>query len=165
MSQTITSASPTKKKKKRGPAPSSCDLIFEPRGQINGSPSGPSSGDVRHCRTEPSTTRLRETAGGELFPKPLKNDDCRPRAVGSGMGCRFIASACASACDRPPGGLHLSGVKNSPARRGLHKFCARRKKEHRKGANDDRCTGTERRRCALGWKVRQETSSVSLCQP
>src|SRR6516164_4100241 len=47
----------------------------------------------------------------------------------------------------------------------LHKFCARRKKEHRKGANDNRSTGTERRRCALGWKVRQETSSVSLCQP
>ena len=34
------------------------------------------------------------------------------------MGCRFIASACVSAYDRPPGGLHLSGVKNSPAGRG-----------------------------------------------
>jgi hypothetical protein len=60
---------------------------------------------------------LRETAGGELFPKPLKNDDCRPRAVGSGMGCRFIASACVSACDRPPGASFLGREKFAGAAR------------------------------------------------
>jgi len=60
---------------------------------------------------------LRETAGGELFPKPLKNDDYRPRAVDSGMGCRFIASACVSACDRPPGASFVGREKFAGAAR------------------------------------------------
>src|SRR5262249_48530276 len=45
---------------------------------------------------------LRETAGGGIIPKTLKNEDLRTRRVGSGMGSRIIASACVSACDRPP---------------------------------------------------------------
>src|SRR5262249_24987523 len=57
---------------------------------------------------------LRETAGGELFPKPLKNDDCRPRALAWDAGSSHPP---ASRPVIPPGASFLGREKFAGAAR------------------------------------------------